>query len=42
VFLADYYYATYGPSIAHNIAEIEAVVQAEGETLTYINFEEVL
>jgi hypothetical protein len=41
VFLANYYYATYGSSIARNIAEIEAVVQAEGETLTYINFEEV-
>jgi hypothetical protein len=41
VFLANYYYATYGSSIAHNIAEIEAVVQTEGESLTYIDFEEV-
>jgi hypothetical protein len=41
VFLANYYYAYYGSSIAYNIAEIEAVVQAEGESLTYIDFEEV-
>jgi hypothetical protein len=41
VFLANYYYAAYGSSIAHSIDEIEAVVQAEGESLTYINFEEV-
>jgi hypothetical protein len=41
VFLANYYYATYGSSIARNIAEIAAVVEAEGESLTYIDFEEV-
>jgi hypothetical protein len=41
VLLCTYFYATYGSSIPGHIADIDAAVQAEGESLRYINFEEV-
>lgn len=40
VLLCVYYYATFGSSIPGHIADIDAAVQSEGETLTYINFQE--